>query len=66
VQAIVRAHQGMVWVESEPGQGSTFGLRLPLKPAKILPSEVAQHAPHSCLLFPIDGAKRKILKERMS
>ncbi|HWQ94297.1 MAG TPA: ATP-binding protein [Gammaproteobacteria bacterium] len=66
VQAIVRAHQGMVWVESEPGQGSTFGLRLPLKPAKILPSEVAQHAPHSCLLFPIDSAKRKKLKERMS
>jgi two-component system, sensor histidine kinase FlrB len=66
VQAIVRAHQGMVWVESEPGQGSTFGLRLPLKPAKILPSEVAQHAPRSCLLFPIESAKRKKLKERMS
>ena len=66
VQAIVRAHQGVVWVESEPGQGSTFGLRLPLKPAKILPSEVARHAPRSCLLFPIDRAKRKNLKERMS
>jgi two-component system sensor histidine kinase FlrB len=63
VQAIVRAHQGMVWVESEPGQGSTFGLRLPLKPAKILPSEVAQH---TAQLFPIDSAKRKKLKERMS
>ncbi|MEW6354649.1 MAG: ATP-binding protein [Pseudomonadota bacterium] len=30
VQAIARAHQGAVWVESEPGQGSTFGLRFPL------------------------------------
>ena len=80
VQAIVRAHQGMVWVESEPGQGSTFGLRLPLKPATVLPSEVARHtavAPgflppatlvHPCTaqLFPIDSAKRKKLKERMS
>ncbi|MBI3345262.1 MAG: PAS domain-containing sensor histidine kinase [Gammaproteobacteria bacterium] len=83
VQAIVRAHQGMVWVESEPGQGSTFGLRLPLKPAKILPSEVAQHTActavaagflppatlvHPCTaqLLPIDSAKRKKLKERMS
>lgn len=61
VQAIVRAHQGIVWVESEPGQGSTFGLRLPLKPAKILPSEVARH---TAKLFPIDSAKRKKLKER--
>jgi two-component system sensor histidine kinase FlrB len=83
VQAIVRAHQGTVWVESEPGQGSTFGLRLPLKPAKILPSEVAQHTACTAQLFPayrdvlvsreagcrerpIDSAKRKKLKERMS
>lgn len=64
VQAIVRAHQGTVWVESEPGQGSTFGLRLPLKPAKILPSEVVRH---TAKLFPIDSAKRKkLLKERIS
>ncbi|MCL5801982.1 MAG: ATP-binding protein [Gammaproteobacteria bacterium] len=83
VQAIVRAHQGMMWVESEPGQGSTFGLRLPLKPAKILPSEVAQHTACTAQLFPtyrdvlvsreagrrerpINSAKRKKLKERMS
>lgn len=31
VQAIARAHQGCVWVESRQGEGATFGLRLPLK-----------------------------------
>lgn len=30
VQAVVQAHQGMVWVESQPGRGTSIGLRLPL------------------------------------
>jgi len=30
VQWTVQAHNGMIWVESEPGQGSTFIVRLPL------------------------------------
>ena len=33
VKRIVEAHQGEVWVESSPGQGSTFGFTLP-KPAE--------------------------------
>ncbi|MCA9916630.1 MAG: response regulator [Anaerolineales bacterium] len=29
VKGIIMAHQGEVWVESDPGQGSTFHVRLP-------------------------------------
>jgi len=32
VAALVSAHHGRVWVESQPGQGSTFGFALPLAP----------------------------------
>lgn len=31
VKEIIQGHQGSVWVESSPGQGSAFYLRLPLK-----------------------------------
>lgn len=33
VRSIVKAHGGDVWVESQPGQGSIFALRLPTLPA---------------------------------
>jgi two-component system OmpR family sensor kinase len=32
VAALISAHQGAVWVESEPGAGATFRIALPLSP----------------------------------
>jgi two-component system, OmpR family, sensor kinase len=32
VAAMIGAHNGKVWVDSEPGQGATFGFALPLAP----------------------------------
>ncbi len=30
VQSIVKAHKGLLWLDSDPGEGSTFCLRLPV------------------------------------
>ena len=32
VKDVVDAHKGKIWVESEPGVGTTFHLRFPLDP----------------------------------
>lgn len=34
VQSIAKAHKGELWIESDEGEGSTFGLRLPIYQSK--------------------------------
>jgi len=42
VAAMIGAHNGKVWVDSEPGQGATFGFALPLAPeARPAPTNAA-------------------------
>jgi len=43
VNLLVEAHQGQIWVESEPGHGSTFHVALPLgsRTGQSLPSSYA-------------------------
>ena len=40
VRAVADAHEGSAWVESVPGQGSTFGLDLPLRSPLTRPAEL--------------------------
>lgn len=37
VQSIAKAHKGFLWVDSDPGEGSSFSLRLPLYHASTHP-----------------------------
>ena len=50
VQAVAQAHGGTAWVESQPGQGTMFGLRLPLYQTESRQSSVVSRKKTGTLL----------------
>jgi two-component system, OmpR family, sensor histidine kinase KdpD len=52
VRGLVAAHDGRVWVESEPGSGSTFVIALPLLHETPAQPIEESHAPH-----PLEGIR---------
>lgn len=45
VRAVADAHDGSAWVETEPGEGARFGLRLPVVRAAPVPREAPDAEP---------------------
>ena len=66
VKDVVDAHRGKIWVDSEPGVGTTFHLRFPLDPACSIPLKSTTDLPVRRLcsnertgLVSADGSHRK-------
>lgn len=69
-RAIVEGHEGRIWVESEPGKGSSFYFSLPKEMAAEEPAEIraprrsaaaADLIPHSVLVVEDEDAVRRVL-----
>lgn len=48
VQSIAKAHKGSLWLESDEGEGSTFGIRLPVYQSQVS-ADMAATAKQECV-----------------
>lgn len=63
---IVRRHHGEILVDSQPGRGTTFTVRLPIRPTQAHPVEAVPELPHACLRILIvddDSEVRETLRD---